>query len=176
MLEDENTLIKNFGPGKKDLKIRHCNCYNINKPNVRLHNFRIIKILKDEAIKKKISLSWTDYKKLIRKYAERLFENYKPPHEYEEEHGWQMSVYVDGWSENNYVVKYFCKSLTGYMRNYVKSKQPKQVKIKMCNNCQSDMEVSHKNKKYCGDCLKNLTKIRREKNNKKYYDKIKTAK
>ncbi|MGD7047068.1 hypothetical protein FZC83_02290 [Rossellomorea marisflavi] len=119
--------------------------------------------IRNEALKKKIELSWAEYKKLIRNYVERLFKNYKPPHEYEEEHGWQMSVYVDGWSENNYVVKYFCRSLTGYMRNYVKSLQPKKQKKKFCFYCGVEIFAKSNRKKYCGDCLIEKERARKRK-------------
>jgi hypothetical protein len=76
--------------------------------------------IKQESIDKKLNLSWKEYKKLINSYIERLFNNYIPLEDYECKHGWEMHVNVDGWSEDNYAVKYFCKSLTGYLRNYIR--------------------------------------------------------
>lgn len=134
--------------------------------------------IKENAAKNKTNLKWNEYKELINTYIDRLFENYKPPHEYEEENGWKMKVTRDGWSEDNYVVKYFCKSLTGYLRNYVNSVRPKEKKKKTCLVCKTEIIVENLNKKYCNKCLKKITKERRKINNKNYYTKkkIKTAK
>jgi hypothetical protein len=104
--------------------------------------------IKLAAIKKKLEMPWKDYKKLINSYIERLFNNFTPLHEYEEKHGWEMHVDVDGWSEDNYIVKYFCKSLTGYLRNYVRDSL---VLEKTCISC--GLKIS-KRKKYCEGCYK----------------------
>jgi hypothetical protein len=132
--------------------------------------------LKKETLKKKLDIKWKDYKKLIHNYIERIFNNYKPPHEYEQEHGWQMAVYVDGWSENNYVVKYFCKSLTGYLRNYVKSQQPKENKKKFCVNCNLEIFSKGNRKKYCESCAKKIKRKQDRIADKKYKEKVKSEK
>lgn len=130
--------------------------------------------IKGEA--KKIDLKFSEYKKLINSYIERIFNNYVPIHEYEEEHGWEMRVTVDGWSEDNFIISYFCKSLTGYMRNYTKSLQPKEIIKKCCVSCDKEITVNNGNQKYCDNCLIKRTKERRRINNQKYYNKIKTTK
>lgn len=71
-------------------------------------------------VEKKIELSFNDYKKIINGYIFRIFNNYKSPFEYEQENGWELNVIHDAWHEDNYIIKYFCKSLTGYMKNYKK--------------------------------------------------------
>jgi hypothetical protein len=117
--------------------------------------------IKNEAQNKKINMKWYDYKNLISAYIERIFNNYIPVHEYEEKHGWEMKVNVDGWSENNYLIKYFCKSLTGYMRNYIKSLNKEEKK---CKNCGTKINPSSNRQKYCDVCrievVKKQTKIR----------------
>lgn len=104
--------------------------------------------IKKAANEKKINLTWSQYKKLINSYIHRLFENYIPPHEYEEKHGWEMKIFVDGWSEDNYIIKYFCKSLTGYMRNYVRNSK---VETKYCVICGKKIG---RREKYCSNCYK----------------------
>jgi hypothetical protein len=121
--------------------------------------------IKNQALQNKINLTWPEYKKMINTYIERIFNNYIPPHEYENEHGWEMKVNVDGWNENNYIVKYFCKSLTGYLRHYIRDSKPKEAKKKYCVECGTKIENTVNNKKYCGSCAK---KIKNEQN-KKYY-------
>src|SRR5690606_14966227 len=77
-------------------------------------------MVKKESIAKKIDMPFKDYKQLINGFIERIFNNYIPIEEYEKKHGWDFKVFVDSWSEDNFIIKYFCKSLTGYMRKYVK--------------------------------------------------------
>jgi hypothetical protein len=107
--------------------------------------------IKKQAIQNKIDLKWSEYKKLINIYIERIFNNYIPPHEYENEHGWEMKVHAAGWNENNYIVKYFCKSLTGYLRNYVKSLNRKEKTCVICG--EHLIDVGNK-RKYCDECYK----------------------
>lgn len=111
--------------------------------------------IKSQAIHNKINLKWSDYKDLINIYTERIFNNYIPPNEYEAEHGWEMKVNVDGWNEDNYIVKYFCKSLTGYMRNYVKSLNQEEKK---CKNCGKAIDTTSNRQKYCEKCKKEIIK------------------
>lgn len=61
------------------------------------------------------------------------------------------------------MIKYFCKSLTGYMRNYIRDLQPKKIKKKCCVVCGTEMEVKNNNTIYCIDCkrIKELEKKRK---------------
>ena len=68
--------------------------------------------------------------------------------EYEKKYGWDANVIVDGWSEDNYIIKYFCKSLTGYMRNYIRDSK---IKPKDCLICGEN--IPNRNT-YCNDCYK----------------------
>lgn len=117
--------------------------------------------IKIASLEKKIDMKWSEYKSLINTYIERLFNNYIPPHDYEEEYGWEMKVSVDGWSEDNYIIKYFCKSLSGYMRNYVASLQPKERKKKYCLTCGVEIESNSNRQKYCNECSFEREKARK---------------
>lgn len=121
--------------------------------------------IKEKSLEKKLNMKWSDYKKLINTYIERMFNNYIPPHEYEDKHGWEMHVNVDGWNENNYIIKYFCKSLTGYLRNYVRDRKPKEIKTKSCSVCNIEISNTNNKKKYCEKCAK----IIKNEQNKVYY-------
>ncbi|MNK90433.1 hypothetical protein D3C87_1104850 [compost metagenome] len=112
--------------------------------------------VKMKSINKKISLTFPAYKKLINTYLERIFTNYKPVHEYEEEHGWEMRVIVDGWSEDNYIIKYFSRSLTGYMRDYAREYRgfKKTDKIVSCQACGLLIRKNRNIHKYCSSCAK----------------------
>lgn len=127
--------------------------------------------IKLECIENKHNIKWSKYKQLVNGYIERIFENYIPIYEYEKEHGWDMKVTVDGWNEDNYVIKYICKSLTGYMRNYIRDSKPKEVRIKNCVVCGCEIEDTVHNKKYCGKCAKDVLKEQWKKASYNYYHK-----
>lgn len=107
---------------------------------------------KKERIDKKINLTFNEYMEIINIYIDRLFDNYIPPFEYEIKHGWELRNGVAGWSEDNYAVKYFCTSLTGYMKNYIKSLQPKEEKFKGCKSCGESFKYKSSKKLYCDKC------------------------
>lgn len=120
-------------------------------------SIKLAEQIKLEHSKKKLNLKWTEYKKLINSYIDKIFENYLPIHEYEQIHGWKMKVFTDGWNEDNYVVKYFSKSLTGYLKNYVKELNRNDEKF--CLNC--NKEINHKTKrKYCDECAKQMDRMK----------------
>jgi hypothetical protein len=136
------------------------NCEEIE--NRIIQSLQESEIIKEKSLEKKLNMKWSDYKKLINTYIERMFNNYIPPHEYEEKHGWEMHVNVDGWNENNYIIKYFCKSLTGYLRNYVKSINRKDKQCEICNITL----IGITKKRYCEKCA-----IKRKKESNKQADK-----
>jgi hypothetical protein len=120
-------------------------------------------IIKTKSINRKSSMKFSEYKKLINTYLIKLFENYIPVEDYEKKNGWEVKVNVDGWSEDNYVVSYFCKSLTGYMKDYRRelSGFKKRDKLKHCQVCGALILDSKNVKKYCNDCANNKEKIRK---------------
>lgn len=111
-------------------------------------------ILKEERIKSKINLSFKEYKEVINNYIIRLFNNYKTPEQYENEFGWELNVLNDAWHEDNYIVKYFCKSLTGYMMNYIRDNSHRKKQCKSC--C---IILSNRNRSgYCKNCYQEYRK------------------
>jgi Rad3-related DNA helicase len=113
--------------------------------------FQEAETIKNQSIGKKHDMQFNQYKELINSYIQRIFDNYISIEEYEKKHGWELNVKIDGWHEDNYVIKYFCKSLTGYMRNYIRNLQPREIKKKNCIICGVEIFGSNR-KKYCDDC------------------------
>lgn len=117
-------------------------------------------ILKEERVKNKIDLSFKEYKKLVNNYILRLFNNYKTPEQYEEEFGWEMNVLNDAWHEDNYIVKYFCKSLTGYMMHYTRDNQEKKYKSIKCKDCGTEILKDSRRVLYCKKCSTERRKLK----------------
>ncbi len=118
-------------------------------------------------VEKKIQLTFKEYKKIINGYIFKIFNNYKSPFEYEQENGWELNVTHDAWHEDNYIIKYFCKSLTGYMKNYKKYINfTYEKECKMCNM----LFLPNSNRQiYCLNCSGIERKKKRINYNKKYY-------
>lgn len=121
--------------------------------------------IRENRLKTKVDLTFNEYQDLLNTYIDRVFENYLPPYEYEVDHGWELRNGAVGWSEDNYVIKYFSKSLTGYLMNYLNRKEV--AKIKECSSCQNEMEVENLNQKYCESCKGSAYKKRHIKYNRK---------
>lgn len=119
-------------------------------------------LIKQDSINKKYNVSFNNYKKLINTYIERIFNNYKSIEEYEKDHVWELNIKVDGWSEDNYVIKYFCKSLTGYLRNYIADITNNSQKYKECSKCNTLFAFTNNKSKYCSICAKEV--LQKQKN------------
>lgn len=76
-------------------------------------------------VNKKCDLKFSEYKKIINRYIEKIFENYIIFEDYKEEFGWDYSVIPTTivFGEENYTIRYFNKSLSGYMRNYFREQK-----------------------------------------------------
>ena len=81
-------------------------------------------------------------------------------------------------NEDNFYIKYFCKSLESYMQNYqkqyyglyIKGSKDKKYKIKRCQLCGKMIEKSHNRKIYCDDCRENMRLNRYKKYNQKRHN------
>jgi len=112
-------------------------------------------VIKQESIDKKHNVIFSNYKRLINTYISRIFDNYISIEDYEKNHKWEQKITVDGWSENNYVIKYFCKSLTGYMRTYIRN-VIKNTNNKECKVCKILFPPTNNKSKYCPTCAKEI--------------------
>ena len=71
----------------------------------------------------KCDLSFSKYKKLINGYIDSLFENYIVFDDYKRDNDWKYHI-IDStivFGEENYTIRYFNKSLSGYLRNYFRN-------------------------------------------------------
>ncbi|MFJ3388780.1 hypothetical protein [Lysinibacillus sp. NPDC086135] len=134
-------------------KLKNGETIDVDELKDRIHKSQIqAEEFRQRDVDKKISISFREYKSIINNYILRLFNNYKPPHEYEKLYGWEITSYHNAWHEDNFIVKYFCKSLTGYMMNYMKSLKPKIEIIKKCNQCEVSYKPNSNRQKYCNVC------------------------
>lgn len=112
--------------------------------------------LKEKYQKQKMKLSWSDYKKIVEGFFQRCFDNCKLIEDYEKDSKY-YSIY-DFMNEDNFYIKYFCKSLETYMQNYQKQyyglKRGRSRQYKYCDNCGKLIMKSGRNHKYCEQCKK----------------------
>ena len=110
--------------------------------------------------KQKMELSWSEYKKVIEGFFQRCFDNCKLIEDYEKDSNY-CGIY-DFMNEDNFYIKYFCKSLESYMKNYNKEyyglKRGRNKKYKRCKICGKMIENNAKNKQYCLTCKKEKRK------------------
>lgn len=119
--------------------------------------------------KQKIKLSWDEYIVLIEGFLKRIFNNCMTIDEYELKYGVPNYLTFNEFStEDNFYIRYICKSLDNYMMNYQKEyyglKVPNTTKqskrYKRCEECGKLIEVKNKkdfSTKYCEDCKKEKT-------------------
>lgn len=107
--------------------------------------------------KQKMDITWAKYKKLINGFMLKCFETYIPFDEFSKGKDIRDNDY---WIEDNFIIKYIGKSLTGYMMNYEKSYYGicrlgslDKRKYNRCKKCGNLFLVSSKNKKLCDECL-----------------------
>lgn len=104
----------------------------------------------------KLNITWNDHKNIINGFIEKIFENYKPLEEVEDD-SWEIdSVIIDGWNEDNYIISYFSKSLSGYYKNYVRKAAgiSKYKEYIYCEACGKLTEKTSNRTKYCHICAK----------------------
>ena len=120
--------------------------------------------------KQKMELSWSEYKKIIEGFFQRCFDNCKLIEDYEKDSNY-CGIY-DFMNEDNFYIKYFCKSLESYMKNYNKEyyglKRGRDKKYKRCKKCGKMIEVKGNKKKYCDKCAY-IVKLKQ--NNEYYHNK-----
>lgn len=128
--------------------------------------------------KQKMELSWSEYKKVIEGFFQRCFDNCKLIEDYEKDSKY-CGIY-DFMNEDNFYIKYFCKSLESYMQNYqkqyyglyIKGSKNKGYKIKRCKTCGKMIKNTGNKKMYCDECAKNSKKESNKLSDKKYRIKI----
>jgi hypothetical protein len=104
--------------------------------------------------KQKMKISWNEYKSLINGWLRKIFNNYIP---FEDNENEAITVLPTAlWSEDNYAVKYVCTSLSGYMKNYQKKYYGvrEHQEYGRCDNCGNLFEKHCRSHRYCVSCQK----------------------
>lgn len=115
--------------------------------------------------KQKIELPWDEYVILIEKFLRIIFDNCMTVDDYENKYGAPNYVLFNEFAtDDNFYVKYICKSLESYMLNFQKEyyglKRGRNKQYKHCEKCGALIEKSNNRVKYCRECA---VKINREK-------------
>ena len=120
--------------------------------------------------KQKMELSWNDYKKVIEGLFQRCFDNCQLIEDYENKS--KLNSIYDFMNEDNFYVKYFCKSLESYMKNYNKEyyglKRGRNKKYKRCVDCCAIFELHSFNQIRCVNCQKKYNRKNKTEKQRKY--------
>ena len=110
--------------------------------------------------KQKMELSWGDYKKVVEEFFQRCFDNCKLIENYENDSKY-CGIY-DFMNEDNFYIRYFCKSLEGelskYEKRYYKLPQTSRKGYKRCKICGGLIEKTNNRVMYCEKCRKDKQK------------------
>lgn len=114
--------------------------------------------LKSAYRKQKMKLSWDEYKNVVEGFLQRAIDNCKLIEEYEINNLTSKYIY-DFISEDNFYIRYICKSLEGEMlkwqKQYYGVSRNKKSKYERCRECGRLIEIKSKNDfstKYCNEC------------------------
>ena len=113
--------------------------------------------------KQKMELSWSEYKKVIEGFFQRCFDNCKLIESYEDKT--KINNIYDFMNEDNFYVKYFCKSLEGEMLKFQKQYfgVRDHKKYKRCKCCGKMIENTGNKKMYCDECARKNERERKRK-------------
>lgn len=141
--------------GEYDLDVENEILKIINKAND-------IKILSQN---KKMKLDWDRYKGFINSCFDKIFDNYTPIDNKIEQGEFSPSLILD-WDEDNYIIGYVNKSLTGYIKMYYNEnigKRYSNKKRKSCVVCGKEIVLKSNNsrQKYCKECKKTISNIQK---------------
>ena len=122
-------------------------------------------VIKEAYQKQKMQLSWNEYKNLVEKLLRKIFDSCITINGYEKKHGVLNYLLLNEFStEDNFYIKYICKSLDFHMRNYQKQyyelKRGRNKRYKRCKECGTLIEATNNRAMYCKECA---IKINREK-------------
>lgn len=129
--------------------------------------------VKQKFQKQKIELSWDEYIILIEKFLRIIFDNCMTVDDYEDKYGVPNYVLFNEFAtDDNFYVKYICKSLESYMLNFQKEyyglKRGRNKQYKHCEKCGALIEKSNNKKMYCDECAKENERNRKRKSAHKY--------
>lgn len=152
----------------KNLYFRLIKGYDIDVQNLNEHIDTAIseaQVVKLKLQKQKMDLSWNEYKELIECILRKIFDSCITIDEYEKKYGIPNNVRLSEFAtEDNFYIRYVCKSLESYIRNYQKEyyglKRGRNKKYIRCEECGALVEKTGNRIKYCKDCA---IRVNREK-------------
>lgn len=110
-------------------------------------------VLKASYERAKMQLPWADYKKLTEKFLRKIFQSCKLIDSYENNSSGTIYSFLN---EDNFYIRYFCKSLEYHMKNYTKEyyglKRGRNKQYVRCRLCQRLIEKTNNRIIYCKDC------------------------
>lgn len=122
----------------------------------------------------KMSLSWSEYKKVMENFLRKCFDTCRLIEEYEDTS--QITTRLDFLTEDHFYVGYICKTIENYMRNYQKEyyhvRRGHGNKYYRCQKCGGLIEKTNRHdysSKYCAACRRLI----RKETNHNYYIKTK---
>lgn len=122
--------------------------------------------------KEKMSLSWSEYKKVIEEFLRRCFDNCKLIGEYEDKT--KISTMLDFLTEDHFYVGYICRYLDReiipYQKKYYGVRQHK--KYSRCKRCGSIIEKTGNKRVFCDKCAEISKRESNRKADKKYKSKM----
>lgn len=128
--------------------------------------------IKETYQKQKMELSWTEYKYLVEEYLRKIFDSCTTIEEYEKRHGVPNDLLLNEFStEDNFYIRYICKSLESHMRNYQKEyyslKRGRNKQYKRCKECGRLIEKTNNRTMYCKSCAIQINREKTKNNMKK---------
>ena len=119
-----------------------------------------------------MELSWEEYKALVEGFLQKIFNNCISLESYEKKFG-VPNTFLYNAIEDNFYVKYICKSLNGellkWQKKYYGVKDHK--KYGRCKECGKLIEKTGNKKTYCEECAQKRKKTSNKKSDKKYKNK-----
>lgn len=111
-------------------------------------------LLKLKYQRQKMDLSWGDYKEVINGFLFKIFNNAKKIEDYENKE--KLINKYDFINEDNFYIKFFCKSLEGeikkWQKTYYNLPQNTRKQYTRCQSCGKLIHKNGKNHKYCSEC------------------------
>lgn len=107
----------------------------------------------------KITLAWKEYIVIVNNYLRRILDNCQTEFDYDQTHP-RDNYFEREWNADKLYVKYFCKSLECYFRNFkyeisglsVPSSRTKN-NYKTCQKCGKLFIVNSNSQKFCKNCI-----------------------
>lgn len=121
--------------------------------------------------KQKMKLSWSEYKKVVEGFLRRAFDNCKIIEDYENECLTDKYIY-NFTTEDNFYIRYICKSLDGEMlkwqKEYYGLRRGRNKQYIRCKECGDLIEKTGNKKIYCEKCAAKRKAESNRKSDKKY--------